>query len=167
MDAISQKGDLVEPLNDLLADKSKITSTGLKLKQIFLEVILTKYGGRSLEHISEGIRKVKPILDSQFFKQSDAQNMALETIFKAYSMDQLSAQDFFNENLFQVRSKVTKIVERFIQQGVLDTKTTIEWCIGVLEKHDKYSLDYTQCQLVLDLMRIQKDQKEHLTTIFV
>jgi hypothetical protein len=56
-----------------------------------------------------------------------------------------------------VRSKVTKIVERFIQQGVLDTKTTIEWCIGVLEKHDKFSVDYTQCQLVLDLMTIQKD----------
>jgi hypothetical protein len=32
MDTISQKGDLVEPLNELLADKSKITSSGLKLK---------------------------------------------------------------------------------------------------------------------------------------
>ena len=91
IDTISQKGDLVEPLNELLADKTKINSSGLKLKQIFLEVILTKFGGRSLEHISEGIRKVKPILDSQFFKQDDAQHMALETIFKAYSMDQLSA----------------------------------------------------------------------------
>ena len=64
IDTISQKGDLVEPLNELLADKTKINSSGLKLKQIFLEVILTKFGGRSLEHISEGIRKVKPILDS-------------------------------------------------------------------------------------------------------
>lgn len=80
--------------------------------------------------------------------------MALETIFKAYSMDQLSAQDFSNENLFQVRSKVTKIVERFIQQGVLDTLTTIEWCISTLEKHDKFSVDYAHCQLVLDLMTI-------------
>ena len=66
-----------------------------------------------------------------------------------------------------MRSKVTKVVERFIQQGVLDTKTTIEWCIGVLEKHEKFSVDYAQCQLVLDLIKIQRDQKEHLTTIFV
>jgi len=79
---------------------------------------------------------VKPVLDSLFDKQADAQQMALETIFKAYSMDQLSAQDFSNENLFQVRSKVTKIVERFIHHGVFDTKTTIDWCISVLEKHE-------------------------------
>lgn len=100
MDAISQKGDLVEPLQELLADKQRIISSGLKLKQIFLEVILTKYGGRSLEHISEGMRKVKPILDADYLNQEDSQKMALETIFKAYGMDQLSAQDYSNENLF-------------------------------------------------------------------
>jgi hypothetical protein len=41
------------------------------VKQIFLEVILTKFGGRSLEHISEGIRKVKPVFE-QLFKGEDA-----------------------------------------------------------------------------------------------
>jgi hypothetical protein len=71
----------------LLEDKSKFNCHDLKIKQIFLEVILTKYGGRSLEHISEGIRKVKPVLDLLYQGQEDAQRMALETIFKAYSMD--------------------------------------------------------------------------------
>lgn len=87
MDTISQKGDLVEPLKELLADKQRITSSGLKIKQIFLEVILTKYGGRSLEHISEGMRKVKPILDSHYLNDEESQKMALDTIFKAYNMD--------------------------------------------------------------------------------
>ena len=87
MDVISQKGDLVEPLMTLLNDPNEISSTGLQLKQIFLEIILTKYGGRSLEHISEGIRRVKPILDLHYQDQEESQRMALDTIFKAYNMD--------------------------------------------------------------------------------
>ena len=87
MDVISQKGDLVEPLTTLLNDSNEISSSGLQLKQIFLEIILTKYGGRSLEHISEGIRRVKPILDLHYQDQEESQRMALDTIFKAYNMD--------------------------------------------------------------------------------
>lgn len=87
MDTINQKGDIVDPLLKLLSDKQRINSSGLKMKQIFLEVILTKYGGRSLEHISEGIRKVKPILDEHYLGEEEAQKMALDTIFKAYNMD--------------------------------------------------------------------------------
>lgn len=44
--------------------------------------------------------------------------------------------------------------------------TTITWCIETLEKHDKFSLDYAHCQLILDLICVQKSQKEHITTIF-
>jgi hypothetical protein len=72
MDTINQKGDIVDPLLKLLSDKQRINSSGLKMKQIFLEVILTKYGGRSLEHISEGIRKVKPILDEHYLGEEEA-----------------------------------------------------------------------------------------------
>lgn len=43
---------------------------------------------------------------------------------------------------------------------------TINWCIETLEKHDNLSLDFAHCQLILDLMMIQKDQKEHVTAIF-
>ena len=32
------------------------------LKQIFLEILFTKYGAQSLEHVTRGVEKVKPIL---------------------------------------------------------------------------------------------------------
>jgi hypothetical protein len=61
------------------------------LKQIFLEVILTKFPTHSLEHVTRGMEKVKVILDDHYIGHEDAQRMALETIFKAFNMDQLSA----------------------------------------------------------------------------
>ena len=72
MEALGQKGDLVESLTTLLNDPNEITSKGLQLKQIFLEIILTKYGGRSLEHVSEGIRRVKPIFDLHYQDQEES-----------------------------------------------------------------------------------------------
>jgi hypothetical protein len=32
--------------------------------------------------------------------------------------------------------------------------TTINWCIDALAKYDKFSLDFAQSQLILDLMLI-------------
>jgi hypothetical protein len=49
-------------LTDLFKDETRILSKELKLKQIFIEVIFTKYGLHSIEHIEKGIEKVKTIL---------------------------------------------------------------------------------------------------------
>lgn len=53
-------------MRELLKDKSKIQSEGLKLKQIFLEIIFIKFGIHSLEHVSRGVEKVKGVLDDLF-----------------------------------------------------------------------------------------------------
>lgn len=44
MQVISQKGDQSQALNELLEDKSKITTEGDLLIQVLFEVILTKFG---------------------------------------------------------------------------------------------------------------------------
>ena len=63
MDVLSQKGtDISKQLTDLFKDETRILSKELKLKQIFIEVIFTKYGLHSIEHIEKGIEKVKTIL---------------------------------------------------------------------------------------------------------
>jgi hypothetical protein len=93
--------------------------------------------------------------------------MALDTIFKAYNMDQLSAQDFEKENLFQLRSKVVNLVERFNQMEVLDTTIIINWCADILSKHNKKSLDFTHSQVVLTLIQKMKLQKKNIIRVFV
>ena len=66
MEVLSQKGDIIQSLRDLLGDKEKIKSEGLLLKQVFLEVVFTKFGMLSLEHVSRGVERVKPILEEFF-----------------------------------------------------------------------------------------------------
>lgn len=91
MGVLAQKGDITELLRELLADKTKIKSEGLKLKQIFLEIIFTKFGVHSLEHVSRGVEKVRTALDELFKGNAEAQRMALDTIFKSFGMDQLAS----------------------------------------------------------------------------
>lgn len=55
--------------------------------------------------------------------------MAIETVFKAFNMDQLSAQDFSKENLFQLRDKVINLIMRLNQLEIIDTQVAIDWCI--------------------------------------
>ena len=78
--------------------------------------------------------------------------MALDTIFKAYNMDQLSAQDFSNENLFQLRSRVVNLIERFNYMEVLDTQVNINYCADILANHPKKSLEFTHSQVILILI---------------
>lgn len=66
MEVLGQKGDITKQLKDLLANKDKIKSEGLLLKQIFLEVVFTKFGMLSLEHVSRGAERVKAILEELF-----------------------------------------------------------------------------------------------------
>ena len=94
MAELSKKGDVTEDLKALLADKTKIKSDGLLLKQILLEVVFTKFGVQSLEHVTRGVTKVKSVLQDQFSGQPEAQRIALDTIFKAFNMDLLTAQNF-------------------------------------------------------------------------
>ena len=56
MSVLGQKGDGVPAaLQALLDDKSKIKSEGNILSQILVEVILTKFGTHSLEHVQRGV----------------------------------------------------------------------------------------------------------------
>ena len=82
MGVLAQKGDPTDLFKELLADKTKIKSEGLKLKKIFLEVVFTKFGVHSLEHVSRGVQKVRNTFDTMFKDQQDAQNMILDSIFK-------------------------------------------------------------------------------------
>jgi len=153
MEALSVKGDVVEGLTKLFEDKEKIKTEGQLLKQVFLEVIFVKYGTNSLEKIEKGVEKVKPILQSHYLGQPESQRHALDTIFKAFNMDQLGAQDFSKENLFMHRHRVVGIVLKLQQLGVFDTQTIITWCLDTLDKHDgDISLNFTHCNLILQLL---------------
>lgn len=67
MEVLGKKGeDTVALLRELLADETKIQSKDLKLKQVLLEILFLKYGSQSLEHVSRGIDKIKPVLEEQF-----------------------------------------------------------------------------------------------------
>lgn len=67
MEALAKKGeDTVALLKELLGDQERIKSQGLQLKQILIEILFLKYGSQSLEHVSRGIDKIKPILEEHF-----------------------------------------------------------------------------------------------------
>ena len=53
---------MVEKLQLLLDDKTKIKSEGDLLTQLLIEVVFTKYGTNQLEHIQRGTDRVKPVL---------------------------------------------------------------------------------------------------------
>ena len=64
MDALSKKGeDTIQLLKDLFIEGGKVKSQGLVLKQIIIEVLFLKYGSQSLEHVSRGIEKIRPVLE--------------------------------------------------------------------------------------------------------
>ena len=132
MSALSQKGNIVESIRTLLNDKSKIPSDGEKLKHIFLECILTKFSSRSLEHLSVGIEKVREIFAEQYGDNEEAQKSAITCIFKYFNLDMLTAQNYHKENLFQVRNKVVRLVEKFNQFDIFTSSTVIQWCLDGL-----------------------------------
>lgn len=73
MEVLGKKGeDTVALLRALLADESKIQSKDLKLKQVLIEILFLKYGSQSLEHVSRGIEKIKPVLEEQFKDQRES-----------------------------------------------------------------------------------------------
>jgi hypothetical protein len=55
-----------------------------------LEILFTKYGAQSLEHVTRGIERVKPILMDHYLEQADSQRMAIETLLKAFNVDALA-----------------------------------------------------------------------------
>lgn len=168
MSILSLKGDQTELLKEVLADKTKIKSEGLKLKKIFLEILFTKFGVHSLEHVSRGVQKVRITLDEMFKDQKDAQRMALDSIFNQFGMDQISAQNFCKENLFMIQFKVCNLVVRLNQLGVIDTQTAIEWCLDQLEAFDgPVPVETTQVQLILRLLEKSAFLANHLLAKFI
>ena len=138
------------------------------LNQLFVEVLLTRFGTNQVERISKGIEKVKPVLDWMFASNEAAQRVAIETIFKSFNMDSLSAQDFKKENLFQVRSKVISLVMVLVKDDVVSPTTAMNWCVEQLEKLEgDLSLNFTHSYLLMTLMEWIQVQREHLTTTFV
>lgn len=137
-------------------DKDKIKSEGNVLKQLLLEVLLTKFGTHSLEHLTRGIEKIKPLMLKLYKDNQDSQNVVLDTIFKVFNMDSLAAQDFEKENLFQLRQKVVDLVIRLHRTHILDSSMTISWCISKLEGYSSGNgmihIYKTHCQVVLSLL---------------
>lgn len=102
------------------------------LKQIFLEILFTKYGAQSLEHVTRGIERVKPVLMDHYQDQPESQRMAMDTLLKAFNVHDLAGQDYSASNLFQLRSKVLSIIDRLIMQNVLDPQVVIAYCFEKL-----------------------------------
>lgn len=134
MGVLAQKGDTTELLRATLCDKDKIKSEGLKLKQIFLEVLFIKYGVHSLEHVTRGVEKVRAAVDGFFKDDVEAQRMALETIFKAFGMDQINKQDYSKDNLFQIQFKLCNLILRLEQLDVINTTVALDWCFDKLQE---------------------------------
>lgn len=137
------------------------------LKQIIIEVLFLKYGSQSLEHVSRGIEKIKRVLEEEFKDQREAQKHAIRTVFKAFSVDQLSAQCFDKENIYHVRSKVVNLVEKLSTSGVFDSAFIIEWCIEELADHCKpeatvLDLDYVHCHVVLNQLKQAFSQRSNV-----
>jgi len=150
MEVLAKKGeDTVALLRELLQDGEKIKSKDAKLKQILVEIMLTKYGSQSLEHLSRGIEKVKPVLEEQFKDQKESQVHAMHSVFKAFSMDKLSAQNYEKENIYHVRQKVVSLAEKLNHSGVFQPSITIEWCVEQLTSYSsegqKVDLDFVHC----------------------
>jgi len=83
-------GQYQDPAEDVRVALAGMTSSGLKMKQLFLECVLTKFR-RSLEHLRLGIEKVQTNLNELFKDDKEAQRMAIDAIFKQYNLDLLSA----------------------------------------------------------------------------
>lgn len=168
MEALSKRGeDTIQLLKDLLSESGKVQSSGLTLKQIIIEILFLKYGSQSLEHVSRGIDKIKPVLEEQFKGQAEAQKHAILTVFKAFSVDKLSAQNFDKENIYHVRSKVVNLAEKLSTSGVFDPGLIIEWCIEELANHcnqgqSSLDLDFVHCHLVLNQLKLALSQKSNV-----
>jgi hypothetical protein len=119
MEVLSQKGDIIEQLKALLSDKEKIKTEGLLLKQVFLEVVFTKFGMLSLEHVTRGVEKVKPVLEEFFIGQDESQKMALNLILDSFKFS--DKQDYSGKNLFLQRNKIINLIERLNQLGILES----------------------------------------------
>lgn len=172
MEVLGKKGeDTVALLRELLADETKIQSKDLKLKQVLLEILFLKYGSQSLEHVSRGIDKIKPVLEEQFKNQKEAQQHAMHTVFKAFSMDKLSAQKFEQENIYHVRSKVVNLAEKLNVSGVFQASHIIEWCINELDAHCTaeipVDLDFVHCHLILELLKLSLSQRSNIVYRYV
>ena len=172
MEVLGKKGeDTVALLRELLADETKIQSKDLKLKQVLIEILFLKYGSQSLEHVSRGIEKIKPVLEEQFKDQKEAQQHATLTVFKAFSMDKLSAQKFEQENIYHVRSKVVNLAEKLNVSGVFQAAPIIEWCIAELSSHctpeAPVDLDFVHCHLILDLLKLALSQRSNIVYRYV
>jgi len=130
----SRGTDIVGPLLEVMADDGKkLVSKDLKKKQIFLEVILQRFAGRSLEHVSKGFEKVKEVLDKHYVGQEETQLMVIDTVFKSYGLSSIESQRFEEENLYMLRQKAVNLIDRLIDLGVVTVQTTFAWCVKQLE----------------------------------
>ena len=97
--------------------------------------------------------------------------MAIGTLLKAFNVDVLAAQNYAQENLFQLRSKVISIIERLIMLQILDPEVVIEWCIEKLQAHaqgldTQVPLETLHCQLIMSSLKQAQEMREHLVNKF-
>jgi hypothetical protein len=163
MQALAEKQDTNQVLRSLLADKEKIKSEGKLLYQILIEIMFTKFGTNQLEHVQRGIDKVKEVLLEMYGNNEEAQRVVLETLFKSFNVDSLSAQDFSKENLFQLRQKVNNIVVRLVQVGVISLNTATSFCLEQLLSYEgDILINSTHCFVILNLIFWSQSQRDHL-----
>ena len=169
MKVLSEKGDCSEGFSNLMSDKTKIKSEGKLLYQLIIEILLTKFGTNQMEHVQRGVDKIKSAILPMFAENQEAQIVLIETIFKSFNMDQLAAQDFTKENLFQLRQKVSNLILRFLSIGLLKTQNIINWCLEQLETFTSspVSLQFTHCYLILQLIQRLQSQRGHIVDKFV
>lgn len=168
MQVLGSKGDVTQSLSELLNDMSRISSEGNLLSQILIEIVMTKYGTHTLEHLQRGFDKIQKVLSGHFGDNQQAQRVALETIFKSFNMDSLASQDFSKENLFQLRSKVESLVLLFVQSGLVRASVAVDWLVEQMEKYEgEFSLHFTHSHLILMIVDWIQCQRENVTTVFL
>lgn len=95
----------------------------------------------------------------------------MQTVFKAFSMDKLSAQSFEKANIYHVRSKVVNLAEKLNNSGVFQAPHIIEWCVNELSEHctaeTPLDLDFVHCHLILNLIKLCLSQRSNIVYRYI
>ena len=107
-----------------------------------MEVVFTKFGMLSLEHVSRGVERVRVILEEMFLGQEESQKMALDLILTSFNFPKV--QDYAERNMFQQRNKIITLIVRLNQLGIFESQIVINWCIEKLSLLDTISIELLQ-----------------------
>mmetsp|Transcript_1968 Transcript_1968/g.3449 ORF Transcript_1968/g.3449 Transcript_1968/m.3449 type:complete len:383 (-) Transcript_1968:230-1378(-) len=165
--------DVVESIRKALEDPEEQAKISTDQRyQLFLEIMLMKFANKSLEHVTKGFEKIRPILEAQYQGNRQAQSSALDIIFNAYQISDIGEQCFERENLFMLRQKVVQLVERLCDLPIFDELIVIELCLQQLDAHSfevnqDNTLDLVQSQLIFTLVDKVQSERSHLAARYI